>query len=522
MFQRLSLRNYQKSSSDRLRELVSESLTEVYAGDNAQPLTEYKNRPLAFFREIWGIELWGKQLEILYKIYGPAGCDFTLDIPGTPENGWDETWVTAGHGVGKTFFVSLLAEYHFSVLGYCVLTTAPTSAQVHDLVWQQGLATNRLKAEQRGFKLPGRLLETDVIKIAGRPDWYCKGRSTDKPERAQGRHVDNLLIILDECAGVPRPMVNAYKGYFTNAGVKMVGIGNPNSDLTSPFAEACHERRGDVGVVEIDCHECPYVAQKWIDARKKEWGEGSYEYLTKVLGRWPKDSDSKIIPMDWIKAARDFWFELEADPDDWIELTALDVAREGADKNAFVYLKGQKAYVWRYWDQPRTDLGAAEVFADLRSLARKPRRLMVDANAVGGGAVDSLRGLMEESPSALGDCELVPVDWSGAADDPKQFNRKIDELYWRLRLRLNPEGDRSQRIAIPPDSVLTAMGINLTFDKIAGQLNARKYHINGKGRIQVESKKELRKRKVPSPDVADAIALLMDDDADATAPVGFF
>jgi phage terminase large subunit len=373
-----------------------------------------------------------------------------------------------------------------------------------------------MKAEMRGFKLPGRLLETDTIKVDGRPDWYAKGRSTDRPERAQGRHIDNLLIILDECAGVPRPIVNALKGYFTNPGVKMIGIGNPNADLTSPFAEACHERRGEVGVVEIDAHDCPYVGQNWIDARKKEWGESSIEYLTKVLGKWPKDSERKIIPLDWIFAARDFWDECE--DTDWIEAIACDIAREGDDKNAQVYRKGQRVFIWRYWKQPRIDKGAAEIFADLRGLRPKPKALMVDANAVGGGTVDCLRGFWDSEPSAVGDCELIPIDWSGKADDNVQFNRRIDELYHRLRQRLNPDADRESRWALPPDRVLQAMGLhNLTFDKIAAQLNARQYFINEKSRLQVESKKDLRKRKVPSPDVGDAIAALCAEPDEETA-----
>lgn len=526
----------ERSSTGRLNELFSVSLVEVFEDNNDQPLTEYAGRPAAFFKDIWDITLWGKQQHILYKLLGPNGCDFVVpELEGlVPPDGFEEVWVAAGHGVGKTFFAALLAEYKFSALGHCVFSSAPTGNQVHDLLWQQGIATNRMRAEQRGYKLPGRLLETDIIKVSGRPDWWAKGRSTDRPERMQGRHMDNLLILLDEVAGMVRPIINALKGFFTNPGVKMLGIGNPNADLTSPFAEACHERRGEVGVVEIDCHECPFVPQTWIDARKKEWGEKSLEYITKVLGRWPADSEKKAIPWDWILAARDFWYDpRHSEEEERIRCLGLDVAREGDDQNSLSYLKGQRIYIWRYWKQPRTDRTAREVFNDIRGLRLKPRALCVDANAVGGGVVDNLMALWETEHYAVGDCELVPVDWSGSANDVefqdpdgtvrriKQYHRKIAELYWKLRERFNPEADPETRWALPPDEVLQAMGIPLTFDQIAAQLNARKYWVNDYNLIQLESKKELRKRKISSPDVGDSIALLCAEPEEDQAQ-GFF
>ncbi len=57
--------------------------------------------------------------------------------------------------------------------------------------------------------------------------------------------------------------------------------------------------------------------------------------------------------------------------------------------------------------------------------------------------------------------------------------------------------DKGICIALPPDP------------KLAGQLGALQYKLNAKGKIQLESKQEMKKRGLPSPDRADALALTM-------------
>jgi len=104
-------------------------------------------------------------------------------------------------------------------------------------------------------------------------------------------------------------------------------------------------------------------------------------------------------------------------------------------------------------------------------------------------------------------CTLLALDWSSSASKPLEYHRKIDELFWRFRQALNPNAPLEDRLALPPDELLRPHG--LSFGKLASQLNARRYEINERGRIKVESKKELLKRKGGSPDVADAMVALL-------------
>ena len=289
----------------------------------------------------------------------------------------------------------------------------------------------------------------------------------------------------------------------------MLVIGNPSANRNNEFYKAFHERRGQVGLVNISAIGCPYVPAEWVEARRREWGMDSIEYITKVLGQFPSDASDKALPMPSIEAAGELWDhpEVAARRTGVFSAVALDVAREGADKCALVGLDGQSIQVLKYWDEPSTTKTAGAVFAIVRGMKVKPRHVIVDANAVGGGVVDTLRDLWREHAREMQGCEVLALDWSSSASKPLEYDRKIDELFWRFRQALNPQAPLEDRIALPPDALLREHG--LTFGMLASQLNARKYEITERGRIKVESKKSLVKRRAGSPDVADAMVALL-------------
>ena len=64
-------------------------------------------------------------------------------------------------------------------------------------------------------------------------------------------------------------------------------------------------------------------------------------------------------------------------------------------------------------------------------------------------------------------------------------------MFWNLR-----EAFEREEIDIDPDD-----------DKLAAQLGSLKWGVDSRGRIKIESKDDMRKRGMPSPDRADALAM---------------
>lgn len=112
---------------------------------------------------------------------------------------------------------------------------------------------------------------------------------------------------------------------------------------------------------------------------------------------------------------------------------------------------------------------------------------MVDEGGVGGGVVDRLRQLR---------IPVIGVDFGSKADNfggsGVKYANKRAEIWGEMR-------DWLTHGAIP--NIVTNENVVLT-DELTGP----NYTLNKSEAIQLESKKEMRSRGVPSPNVADALA----------------
>jgi hypothetical protein len=109
-------------------------------------------------------------------------------------------------------------------------------------------------------------------------------------------------------------------------------------------------------------------------------------------------------------------------------------------------------------------------------------RAIIDVPGVGGGVVDRLAEL---------DLPVVPYNGGESPIDKERFVNARAEDYWTLRERFE-----QAEIDIDPDD-----------DTLAAQLGSIKGGIDSRGRIKIESKDDMRKRGLPSPDRADAMAI---------------
>jgi len=121
----------------------------------------------------------------------------------------------------------------------------------------------------------------------------------------------------------------------------------------------------------------------------------------------------------------------------------------------------------------------------IRMYAGGARVIRVDEIGVGGGVVDQAK--QEGLP-------VIGVNVQVSSTKPEKFANLRSELWWKLREDLNPENPNA--LALPPD------------DTLASQLSSIKYRIvDSGGKIRVESKEEMRKRGLKSPDRGDALML---------------
>lgn len=118
-----------------------------------------------------------------------------------------------------------------------------------------------------------------------------------------------------------------------------------------------------------------------------------------------------------------------------------------------------------------------------------------DDDGLGAGVTDRLKEVVREQ--GLG-YEIIPIQNGSSAIEKDKYNNKASEMWDVIREELDANFSnylqgKKPTIQLPKD------------DKLIKQLSNRKYSVDSKGKIQIESKKEMKKRIGQSPDCADAV-----------------
>ena len=164
---------------------------------------------------------------------------------------------------------------------------------------------------------------------------------------------------------------------------------------------------------------------------------------------------------------------------------AADIARFGEDRNV-VYERregiGGVARCCKLWEAQGID--TMQTVGHIIRLFRDSgaNTVIVDDAGVGGGVVDRLR---EES------IPVVAFNFGGKAREPDKFANAGTEAWYNLRTMME-----KGRLALAHDPV------------VMGQLSSRKYRLQSDARLISESKDDMKKRGLKSPDHADALAMV--------------
>lgn len=426
--------------------------------------------PVAWMRERLGRVMWSKPQEIARSIVANR-----------------YTAVHAGHGLSKSFTAGDLVAWWIATHPpgtAVVVTTAPTNKQVKKILWKE------IGRAQTKGKLPGYVTQDAEWKmeIGGNIETVAFGR---KPadhdlDGFQGIHEEFVLVIIDEACGVPEQIWTAIDTLVTNAGSRVLAIGNPDNPSTH-FREVCKPGSGwnviHVSVFDWLAEREKYpelqkhlTGPEWVEERRKRWGVGSPLWQAKVEGVFPDVADDMLITPAMLHTAYMADFPGRARGN-----YALDVARFGADETVCYRNRGGVIrFEWRLRKVPTTTT-TGHAMRTLRPHVGHAV-MVVDGVGVGGGVVDSL---VEQGQPI--------IDYNGglAPRDPERFLNKRAEDYWEFR-----DAMEAGEIDLDPEDT-----------DLANQLQSIKWALDSKGRIKIESKDDMRKRGVPSPDRADTAVM---------------
>ena len=435
--------------------------------------------PVAFAREVLGVRLWEKQEEVLTALTTHR-----------------RVAVKAGNGLGKGFCaaVAVLWFLHVHRDSAIALTTAPTFRQVRHILWRQIHRLYRSAAQSLG----GEMLDTRWDLGDQR---YALGLSADGADQFQSFHSPNMLIVVDEAAGVSDDIYDAIEAVMTSDDPLLLLIGNPTS-IAGAFRRAFHEERRIYRTITISAFDSPNVqagrviipgltTAAWVEERREIWKEDSSAYRARVLGEFSDQDDDTLISLSAIEAAvgiiidAEYWSidsetVLPSDRPLTDEVViAVDVARFGSDSSVILRRRGNCVENIQALRNQDTMQLAGRVAAAIRE--HHPAHVLIDEVGIGAGVVDRLRELGHPVHGINAGHRALQAD---------QFVNLRAEGFWSLAQRF-----RSGLITIPNDN------------ELIGQLANLRFSYDSQGRFKIESKDEIRKRGLPSPDKADALML---------------
>lgn len=416
------------------------------------------------------------------------------------------TAVRSGQGVGKTAIVSGIVIWYLCTRYQAkIIATAPNMAQLNTVLWAE------IAKWLEGSPLSNFITHTKTrLYMNGyEKSWFAFPKTANSKEGMAGQHADHLLIICDEASGILDEILETLLGTISGPMNKILLISNPTR-ASGTYYNAFHQDRAMYNCIHIDSETVARVDLENIEMLAKSYGIDSNVYRVRVKGDFPKQEEDAIMSLDLIEStiARE-WINL----DTGVIKIGVDVARFGSDSTVIVpNVKGNIIGILerRGQDLMRTAGDCLNLANQLRSkytfdkkAAKRPAFyydappivvLVIDDTGLGGGVTDRLNEVKREQ--ALDWLVIIPVNAASRVHDV-YYSDITTKLWFTIKELMEQKKLK----------ICSAAQGNKKENDMIGQLTTRKYFMQSDGKNKVESKKEMKKRGLKSPDIGDALAL---------------
>jgi hypothetical protein len=340
------------------------------------------------------------------------------------------------------------------------------------------------------------VVTSDRVALKSKPDEVFLSARTSRaesPESMQGVHSRFVLLLADEASGVPEEVFNAASGSMSGENATTILTGNPTRSngfffdthhklrdhwkTYRVYAKAANPEGEELKEGQHRVYASKRVSASFTEEVKIRSGEDSNEYRIRVLGEFPTTDDNTIIPRDLAESAQ--YRDVVLDPTTPV-IWGLDVARFGSDRTVLVKRQGNIVLDIQWWKNLDLMQTCSAVKAQFDVSEFKPEMICVDSIGLGAGVEDRLRQLG------------LPVMGVNVSETPVLGNYRNlrAELWFRLKDWLIKRSCK-----LPKN------------EELISELCSVRYQFTPNGKYQVESKEEMKKRSLRSPDLADALVL---------------
>ena len=385
----------------------------------------------------------------------------------------------AANGSGKTSnIVATAVLWHMIRFpGSQVVCTAGVYRQVVDVLWPcMKNKANGLGGTEMGWEFTENKIRFQSP-LAGSEPSLCVGFSANDPEKAEGWHArgphNNLLYVIDEAKGVDDKIFGAMERCQPTRVLVTSSPGGRSGAFYEIFRRA--DERYDL--FTVTAHDCPHITKDWIDQQVTIYGEKSPLIQSMIYAEFGEDDATSLILQPNVlqrclssppaKSGTMLW-------------AGCDFAA-GGDENVICIREGNFVKQTICWREKDTMTAVGRFITEFKRAGLKADNIFADAGGIGIPMCDALREA---------GWDVRRVNNGEAARNPEHFANRGTEM-WSQFARQVELG----RVVLPDDELLHR------------QLTTRRLEHNSKGKLIAESKENMAKRGLGSPDRADAIVL---------------
>lgn len=388
--------------------------------------------------------------------------------------------VSSGHGIGKSALIGMVSNWAMSTFTDCkVVMTANTENQLQTKTMPE--VGKWFKRSIYSYKFKVNATSIHSVEKEHEKSWRVDAVSwsENNTEAFAGLHNKGkiILLIFDEGSAISDKVWDVAEGALTDENTVIIWLvfGNPTRNV-GRFKECFGRFKHRWLTRQIDSRTVEGTNKDKIDQWIKDYGEDSDFVKVRVRGLFPSASFKQFISLEDVDQA--YGRELRLEQYDFApKIITVDPAWEGDDELVISMRQGLSFKILRVIPKNDNDIQIANMVADFEDEEK------ADIVFIDGGYGT---GIVSAGKTYGRNWQIV---WfSGASNDEGCLNKRAE--MWKLARDWLKAGG-----SIPKDPVLHQ---DLIGPEAVPRLD---------GKIQLESKKDMKARNLPSPNRADSLVL---------------
>lgn len=385
----------------------------------------------------------------------------------------------SGHGIGKSATMGMVVNWGLSTCEDCkIVITANTDTQLRTKTWPEiskwfGLAINKdwfnvtATAVISADKQHSKAWRADAV------PW-----SEHNTEAFAGLHNKGkrIIVIFDEASNIADRVWEVTEGALTDEDTEIIWLafGNPTRN-TGRFRECFRKFRHRWKSRQIDSRTVEGTNKEQISKWIEDYGEDSDFVKVRVRGLFPSASDLQFIPQGYVDTA----MARRLRPEEYNYapvIIGVDPAYTGSDEASIYLRQGLYSRLLGTYKITDDDVKFAEIIARFE-----------DEHKADAVFIDFGYGTGIHSIGKSWGRKWRLVNFASESVDKQMLNKR-GEIWNSLKSWLKEGG-------------------SIDDQQTADELIAPEYKVRLDGKIVIESKEDMKKRGIPSPNRADALAI---------------